>query len=83
MAAGLLAVYAILTVSIPGHLFLCGAPTQAYLLTVVYHLQGLFCRPDQLSHNSYVDDNSSLLVSSLPSLFYTMSSHRDIYIYEC
>jgi hypothetical protein len=23
-----------------------------------------------------------LLVSSLPSLFYTMSSHRDIYIYE-
>jgi hypothetical protein len=24
-----------------------------------------------------------LLVSRLPSLFYTMSSHRDIYIYEC
>jgi hypothetical protein len=43
----------------------------------------LFCRPDQFSRSSYVDDNSCLLVSSLPSLFYTVSSHRDIYIYEC
>jgi hypothetical protein len=40
----------------------------------------LFCRPDQCSCNSYVDNNSCLLVSGLPSLFYTMSSHRDIYI---
>jgi hypothetical protein len=40
----------------------------------------LFYRPDQCSRKSYVDDTSSLLVSSLPSLFYTMSSHRDIYV---
>jgi hypothetical protein len=39
-------------------------------------------RPDQFSRSSYVDDNSCLLVSSLPSLFYAMTSHRDIYIYE-
>jgi hypothetical protein len=38
----------------------------------------LFCRPDQFSRSSFVDDNSCLLVNSLPSLFYTMSSHRDI-----
>jgi hypothetical protein len=38
--------------------------------------------PDQLSRSSYVDDNSCLFVSSLPSLFYTMTSLRDIYIYE-
>jgi hypothetical protein len=51
----------------------------------------VFCRPDQFSLTSYVDDYncwlvSSLpcwLVSSLPSLFYTMTSHRDIYIYKC
>jgi hypothetical protein len=42
-----------------------------------------FGRPDRCSRNSYVDDNSYLLVSSLPSLFYTMSSHRYIYRYEC
>jgi hypothetical protein len=29
----------------------------------------LFCRPDQLSRSSYVDDNSCLLVSSLPLFF--------------
>jgi hypothetical protein len=41
----------------------------------------VFCRPEQRSPtNSYVDDNICWLVSSLPSLFYTMSSHRDIYI---
>jgi hypothetical protein len=40
----------------------------------------LFCRPDQFSRNSYVNDNNCLLVSSLSSLFYMMSSHRDIYI---
>jgi hypothetical protein len=43
----------------------------------------LFYRPDQRSlTNSYVDDISCLLVSSFPSLFYTMPSHRDIFIYE-
>jgi hypothetical protein len=42
----------------------------------------VFCRPDQFSRSRYVDNNSCLLVSSLPSLFYTMTSHRDIYIYE-
>jgi hypothetical protein len=42
----------------------------------------VFCRPDQFSRRSYVDDNSCLFVSSLPFLFYTMSSHRDIYVYE-
>jgi hypothetical protein len=41
-----------------------------------------FC-PDQFSRSSNVDDNSCFLGSSLPSFFYTMSSHRDIYIYEC
>jgi hypothetical protein len=40
----------------------------------------MFCRPDQFSLTSFVDDNSCWLVSSMPSLFYTMSSHRDIYI---
>jgi hypothetical protein len=40
----------------------------------------VFCSPDQFSRSSYVDYNSCLLVSSLPSLFYTMSSHPDIYI---
>jgi hypothetical protein len=43
----------------------------------------MFCRPDQFSRSSYVDENSCWLVSSLPSLFFTMSSHRDIYIYKC
>jgi hypothetical protein len=43
----------------------------------------MFCRPDQFSRISYVADNSCLLESTLPSLFYTMTSHRDIYIYEC
>jgi hypothetical protein len=33
--------------------------------------------------NSYVDDYSSLIVSSLPLYFYTMTSHRNIYIYKC
>jgi hypothetical protein len=42
----------------------------------------MFCRPNQFSRSSYVDDNSCLLVSSLPSLFNSMTSHRDIYIYE-
>jgi hypothetical protein len=42
----------------------------------------VFCRLDQFSRTSYVDDNSCLLVSSLPLLFsYTITSHRDIYIY--
>jgi hypothetical protein len=44
--------------------------------------QHLFWRPDQCSRSSYVYDKSCLLVSSLPSLFYTMTSHRDIYICE-
>jgi hypothetical protein len=43
----------------------------------------LLCRPDQFSRSSCVDYDSCLLVSGLHSLFYTMSSHRDIYIYEC
>jgi hypothetical protein len=43
----------------------------------------LFCRPDQCSLTSYIDDNSCWLVSSLPLSFYTMTSHRDIYIYNC
>jgi hypothetical protein len=43
----------------------------------------MFFRPDQFSRSSYVDDNSCLLVSSLPSLLFTMSSHRNIYIYKC
>jgi hypothetical protein len=43
----------------------------------------VFCRPDQCSRNSYVDDNSCLLVSSLSSLFFMMTSHREIYLYEC
>jgi hypothetical protein len=42
----------------------------------------VFCRSDQFSRSSFVDDNSFLLVSSLPFLFYTMTSQRDIYIYE-
>jgi hypothetical protein len=29
--------------------------------------RAVFCRPDQCSRNIYVDDNSCLLVSSLPS----------------
>jgi hypothetical protein len=41
---------------------------------------GEVCRLDHFSRSSYVDDNSCFLVSSLPSLLYTMSSHRDIYI---
>jgi hypothetical protein len=40
----------------------------------------LLRRQDQFSLTSYVDDNSCWLVSSLPSLFFTMSSHRDICI---
>jgi hypothetical protein len=40
------------------------------------------CRPDQFSRSSYVDDNRCFIVSSLRPLFYSMSSHRDIYIYE-
>jgi hypothetical protein len=43
----------------------------------------LFCSLDQFSRSSYVDDNSCLLVRSLPSSFNTMTSHRGIYIYEC
>jgi hypothetical protein len=31
--------------------------------------RAVFCRPDQFSRSSYVDDNSCLLVSSLPLLF--------------
>jgi hypothetical protein len=50
---------------------------------VVTHIACVFCRPDQCSLNSYVDDNSCLLVSSLPALLYTMSSERDVYIYQC
>jgi hypothetical protein len=42
----------------------------------------VFCRPDQFSRISHVGDNSCLLVSSLRPLFYTISSDRDIYIYE-
>jgi hypothetical protein len=38
----------------------------------------IFCLPDQFSPIRYVDDNSCLLVSSLPSIFYTMSSHLHI-----
>jgi hypothetical protein len=36
-------------------------------------IEKLFCRPDTFSRNSYVDDNSCFLVSSLPHLFYTLS----------
>jgi RNase H-like domain found in reverse transcriptase len=43
----------------------------------------VLCRPDQFIRSSYVDDISCFLVSSLLSLFYTMTSHRDIYIYKC
>jgi hypothetical protein len=44
----------------------------------------LFCRPDRFNlTNCYVDDNSYWLVSILPLYFYTMTSHRDIYIYKC
>jgi hypothetical protein len=47
-------------------------------------IQPMLCRPDQFSlTNSYVDDNSCWLVSSLPLYFYTMTSHRDIYINKC
>jgi hypothetical protein len=42
------------------------------------------------SLNSYVDDNSCLLESSLPHLFFhdvknklIDASHRDIYLYQC
>jgi hypothetical protein len=42
----------------------------------------LFCRPDQCSRSSNVGDDSCLLVSSLPPLFYTMTSRRDIHIYK-
>jgi hypothetical protein len=45
-------------------------------------LRLLFCRPNQCSRCSNVDDKSCLLLSNLPSLFYTMTSHQDIYIYE-
>jgi hypothetical protein len=66
------------------------ASIDSELLENLIHMEGndansvddLFCRPDQFIRNSYVDDNSSWLVSSFPSLLYTMSSHRDIYIYE-
>jgi hypothetical protein len=43
----------------------------------------VFCPPDQFSLTCYVDDNSCWLVSRLPLYFYTMTSHRDIYIYKC
>jgi hypothetical protein len=43
----------------------------------------MFSRPDQCSLTSYVDDNRCWLVSSLPLSFFTMTSHRDIYIYKC
>jgi hypothetical protein len=43
----------------------------------------VFCRPDQCSLTRFVDNNSCWLVTSLPSLFYTISSHRDIFIYKC
>jgi hypothetical protein len=36
-----------------------------------------------MSRNSYVGDNSILLVSGLSHLYYTMSWHRDIYVYQC
>jgi hypothetical protein len=39
--------------------------------------------PGSISRNNYVDDNIYFISVSLPSLFYTMSSHRDIYIYVC
>jgi hypothetical protein len=43
----------------------------------------VFCCPDQCSLTGDVDDNSCWFVSSLPLYFYTMTSHRDIYIYKC
>jgi hypothetical protein len=36
--------------------------------------------PGPMSRNIYVDDNSCLLKSSLPLIFYTMSSNREIYM---
>jgi hypothetical protein len=71
----------------------CGLPTDREVCTFVFAMKSsichvvnsfvdVFCRPDQFSRSRYVDDNSCLLVSSLPSLFYTMTSHRDIYTYE-
>jgi hypothetical protein len=62
--------------------FINGKPKKAiqHLVSVI---KTAFCRPDQFSSSSYVDDNSSLLVSILPFLLFTMSSHRDVYIYEC
>jgi hypothetical protein len=46
------------------------------LLRPLYGL--MFCRPDQFSRHSYVDVSSCLVVSSLPPILYTMSSHRDV-----
>jgi hypothetical protein len=43
----------------------------------------LLCRRDQLVVIVMSKITVFRLVSSLPSLFYTVSSHRDIYIYEC
>jgi hypothetical protein len=55
----------------------------AHLEFLRKHMRLVFCPPDQFSRDSYVDDNSCLLVSSLHLYFYTMISHRDIYIYKC
>jgi hypothetical protein len=53
-----------------------------FLILIESQACRVFCRSDKFSRSSYVDDNSCLLVSSLPSLYYRMTSHRDIYIYE-
>jgi hypothetical protein len=40
--------------------------------------------PGPISRSGYVDSSNCLtIVSSLPPLFYTMSSHRYIYINQC
>jgi hypothetical protein len=59
----------------------CGSAILAF--ADVFGVHHVFCRPVQFSRNSSVDDKSCLLVSSLPSLLYMMSSHRDICLYEC
>jgi hypothetical protein len=45
-------------------------------LPLKFEVLPVICRPDQFCRYSYVDDSRCLLVSSLPLLFYTISSHH-------